>query len=221
MLQTVRLCAEGNESLPPMAKEGMKALGNKPFTLSGTAIREEMSRILTSPHPEYIRFLEEGKVLWRIFPELSVTFSIKQNNPHHRYTVGEHILHTVQGVRSHPSLRWAALLHDLGKVRTHTADMFGIDHFHGHEEASARIAEGIMERWQFPEKEKREIVPLVRYHDIRPTEPELPVWVNKLGKERFLLLLELKEADVLAQSEYMQEQKLESIRRMRKTAENV
>ena len=219
VLQAVRICSESSEMLPPAAKEGMEAFSNCSFSLPADAVREELSRILLSPHPEYIRLLEEGKVLWRIFPELSVTFSMRQKNPHHIYTVGEHILHTVMGVRDLRILRWAALLHDLGKVRTHTVDMHGIDHFHGHEEVSARIAEGILSRWQFPKEEQAEIVTLVRCHDIRPTSEELPNWVKKLGKEQFLLLMELKEADALAQSEYMREQKIGNIQAMRKIAD--
>lgn len=221
ILEAVRLCAEENEALPHAAKEGMKALQNSALSISPDAIREEMNRILTSDHPECLRFLEEGKVLWHFFPELSVTFSMKQNNPHHKYTVGEHILHTVMGVQSLASLRWAAVLHDLGKVRTHTVDMHGIDHFHGHEEVSARMAESILNRWNFPKEMQEEIVTLVRYHDIRPTESEVPVWVHKLGKEQFFLLLELKKADCLAQSEYMREQKMASIQRMRTIAERL
>jgi poly(A) polymerase len=65
----------------------------------------------------------------------------------------------------HPSLPWAALLHDVAKPVTASADpKTGSTHFYGHEKIGADMAEGILQRLRFPRKRIEEIVKAVRYH---------------------------------------------------------
>ena len=53
-----------------------------------------------------------------------------QNNPHHCYSVGEHILHAMEAVEPDKTLRLGMLFHDIGKPQTQTTDEKGITHIH-------------------------------------------------------------------------------------------
>ena len=62
-------------------------------------------------------------------------------------------------------LRTAILLHDVGKPLCRSTDEKGIDHFYGHPEAGAKIAEEILRRLKSDNETRRKTVQLVRCHD--------------------------------------------------------
>ena len=65
--------------------------------------------------------------------------------------------HTKQVVRQtvgRPLVRWAALLHDIGKVPTRTFTPDGV-HFHGHAEVGARMFDKVVKRFAFARDERR------------------------------------------------------------------
>ena len=81
-------------------------------------IQVEMTKLLKSAHPEKFRLFYETGITAILFPEFDEMMTMPQNNPYHCYSVGEHTLHTMMAVEADPVLRWTALLHDVGKVRT-------------------------------------------------------------------------------------------------------
>ena len=68
----------------------------------------------------------------RFIPELEETCLTTQNRSH-LDTVWEHTLDVVERVPRNRVVRMAALLHDIGKVKTKTVDDNGVAHFYGHE----------------------------------------------------------------------------------------
>lgn len=102
-----------------------------------------------------------------ILPEFDACMETPQHNPHHCWNVGEHILRTLTGVEKDKALRWAALLHDMGKPATRTTDEQGIDHFHGHAKLGAEMANGILRRLKFDNDTRKRVVRLVEFHDDR------------------------------------------------------
>ncbi len=71
-------------------------------------------------------------ILELILPEVEACFHTPQNNPHHICDVGEHTLRAVAACVNDRNLRWAMLLHDIGKPVTWFTDDKGIDHYYGH-----------------------------------------------------------------------------------------
>ena len=123
--------------------------------------------------------------------------------------MGEHILHSLTHVRNDKVLRLTMLFHDLGKARTRTTDEEGIDHFHGHVEESARIADDIMKRLRFDNDTRNKVVKLVKYHDLDMalTPKGVRKAIVKLSEELFPLFIEVQRADYLAQSMYKRDEK--------------
>ena len=179
--------------------------------ISAERIRVELEKTITSDHPSLLRTAYEAGITAMFLPEFDQCMETRQNNPHHCYTVGEHILKSMELIRNDRILRLTMLLHDVGKPACLTTDEQGIDHFYGHQEVSASMAQAILKRLKYDNDTIRKVVKLVRYHDmqIRLTAPAVRKAVVKIGEDLFPLFLEVKQADLLAQSTYQREDKQE------------
>ena len=96
-------------------------------------------------------------------PELTPMFGFPQHNPHHDKDVWDHTIAVIESITPEPVLRWAALLHDIGKPSCFSLAEDGIGHFFGHSDQSTSMAESILSRLRFDNASKEQIVRLVRY----------------------------------------------------------
>lgn len=147
----------------------MKAIeDNAPLlcNVSAERIREEFSKMLLTPSPKKA-FLDAyvSGITREVLPEFDKMMECEQNTPSHYANVGVHSLDTVEKTDMDLTLRWSALLHDVGKPITKTVNNKGFDSFVGHAEKSVEITRDIMNRLKFSNAEKREICNLVKYHD--------------------------------------------------------
>ena len=142
--------------------------------------------------------LQAAPNLVKIIPELSPTLGFQQHSPHHAYDVFTHTAQVTAAVPPEPVLRWAALLHDIGKVPCFTRDENGRGHFKGHAEVSARMAEEILRRLHAPAALRENAVWLISHHMmvLQPEEDLLRRSLCRYGKERLEQLLYLQEADM-------------------------
>ena len=102
------------------------------------------------------------------------------------------------------------LFHDIAKPLCKTTDEEGTDHFYGHPEESARLAEQIFDRLKFDRATKEQVCALVRWHDYNPalTQKAVRRAIAKVGILQYPAIFEVKRADILAQSLYLREEKL-------------
>ena len=121
-----------------------------------------------------------------------------QHSPHHAYDLVTHVAHVVAGVGEDLPLRWAALLHDIGKIPTFTRDETGRGHFYGHAGAGAELADGVLRRLKAPTALREQVVLLIGKHmtKIPPEKKVLRRWLGRLGWETMEKLLILQEADM-------------------------
>ena len=136
---------------------------------------------------ELMGILATGRVGWALercpevmcaaIPELAACRGFDQRSVYHDSDVYGHIArvavaveHTGRGPAG-PSLRWAALLHDVAKPECFTVDDGGRGHFYGHPERGAKAARAILRRLAIPDHVAREACLLIRHHDA-PLEPE-------------------------------------------------
>ena len=163
-------------------------------------VREELTKLLCGADVLRV-LLDDPQVLGVVLPEILPCVGFDQHNRHHCYDVWGHTAHAVAAAPPDPVLRWAMLLHDLGKPRCFTMDEQGVGHFHGHHRPSAEMAETVCRRLRFDKATARQICMLVRYHD-RPiplTEKAIRRAMNQLGAEGLRQLCTVKRADNLAQ----------------------
>lgn len=124
----------------------------------------EMDRILLGDYVEAaMEWLAQLGVLNYMLPEVLPTYDLKQPKEYHHKNVWKHTLAVISNCPKIKTVRWAALLHDLGKPRTcRTED--GVIHFYRHEEVSAYLAQCICARFKMSNKDTKEIVALVKNH---------------------------------------------------------
>lgn len=137
-----------------------------------------------------------------LIPELAPTFDFEQHNPHHDKDIWLHTAAVVSAVHPSPALRWAALLHDIGKPGCFSIREDGVGHFYGHAEASTALTDRILTRLRMDNGSRERIVRLVRYHDmpINAEERLVKRLLNKHGVEAARELIELHRADTLGLS---------------------
>lgn len=186
---------------------------------SADIIREELDKILMSQNPGVFLDIHKLGLLRYILPELDVCFFAPQKNKYHIYNVGEHIVNAVMNSHNDPVVRWAALLHDIGKPECKSVDVNGIIHFYGHHRVSVRLAGDILRRLKIDSSLSRDILILIENHDVRIDATPLGVkrMMSRTGADNFEKLLELQEADNRAKNmKYFPDKliKLNDVRKM-------
>ncbi|MCD8329150.1 MAG: HD domain-containing protein [Lachnospiraceae bacterium] len=202
ILRAVRFSAQLDFTIEEETLAAIRAFAPRLTLISHERIQVECHKLLLSPHPERFLTLYETGITAILFPEFDRMMETPQNHPYHCYSVGLHTIETLKAVPADPVLRWAALLHDVGKLSTHTVDEKGIDHFHGHAAASAGFARRFLQDLRFDNRTVRLVTLLVRYHDYKlgMSEEDLRRTMYRVGAENFPRLLTLRRADAAAKS---------------------
>lgn len=217
VLRGARFAAQLGFSIERETQTAMREKAADLQKISAERIQVELVKLLISPNPDLLRLAYELGITKIILPEFDKIMNIKQSNPHHIYTVGEHTLHALSEVKSEKSLRLAMLFHDFGKADTETVDDNGITNFYNHACESEKKAYKILKRLKFDNDTINRVRRLVKWHDYRfsLSENHIRRSISKIGEDIFLDLLEIMRADVMAQSSYMQKEKLGELKKIR------
>lgn len=213
ILRGIRFAAQLGFEIDEETREGMRLLAPTLQKISAERIQTELVKMLLSPRPDMLREAWKLGITKEFLPEFDLAMKTTQETPHHMYTVGEHILHTLGNIRSDRVLRLTMLFHDMGKPALKTMDEDGTAHFKGHAAKSREIARTVLKRLKFDNDTLHKVEKLVYYHDYRMpvTAKSVRRAMNRIGEELFPLYLEVRRADVLAQSMYRREEKLADI----------
>ncbi len=110
-----------------------------------------------------LEWMHQAGILRVLFPELEATVDLVQETGRQHKDVWAHTKQVVKQTVRRPLVRWAALLHDIGKVPTRTFTAEGV-HFHGHAEVGARMFDRVYPRFAFARDERQTIRFLVKHH---------------------------------------------------------
>ena len=225
ILRAIRFSAQLGYVIEEGTRKAAAELAPLLSKISAERIQTELVKLLVSPHPEYLRLAYECKVTAVFLPEFDKAMETPQRHPHHCYSVGEHILASLGYVETDRVLRLAMLFHDIGKPEVMTADADGTTHFHGHGAVGAAMANKIMKRLRFDNDTAAMVCRLVQYHDygnaLDPDKAAVRKAVNRIGEDAFSLLLQVKRADIMAQSDFQREEKLELLERWGRLYEEI
>src|SRR5690349_3283768 len=162
-----------------------------------------------------LEWLYQAGILRVLFPELEATVDLQQEAGRQHKDVWAHTKQVVKQTVRRPLVRWAALLHDIGKVPTRTFTPDGV-HFHGHAEVGARMFDKIHQRFAFARDERQTIRFLVKHH-LR-TNAYSEAWtdsaVRRFHREmgpHLTDLLDLSRADITSKRPGRRKQLLEQI----------
>lgn len=158
-----------------------------------------------------------------IIPELAPSVGFDQHSPHHCYDVWTHSAHAVQAAPADEVLRLVMLLHDIAKPATFTRGNDGKGHFYGHGTKGAAMARSILLHLKSDTATLQAVETLVRDHDntLPTTAPGMRRLIGKLGIERLQQLIEVKKADMAAQSDHEKAQKTTTLREAQLLLEDV
>ncbi len=218
MLRAVRFSAQLGYRIDEATGEAVRALAPNLQKISAERIQAELVKLVTSPHPDYLRNAYELGITAQILPEFDLCMETPQRHKHHCYDVGEHILHSMLGVEADKVLRLGMLFHDIGKPQTLTIDPDGTTHNKKHPFEGEKITRKVMRRLKFDNDTTDKVTKLVLYHDydIAPTEAGVRRAVNRIGEDIFPMIFTVRRADIAAQSDYMREEKLAKVAHIEK-----
>ena len=213
MLRAVRFAAQLDFSIDRDTREAIVLLAPAIAQVSAERIQTELVKLLVSDHPERLRDVWETGIADVVFPEFSRMMVTEQNTIHHCYTVGEHTIHAVMNMEPDRLLRLAMLFHDIGKPACRTTDADGVDHFKGHPAVGAQMTREILRRMKFDNHTIRRVSRFVEIHEDRPalTEAAVRRSLSRTGPENYPDFFRIKRADILAQSDYMRQDKLSKL----------
>lgn len=205
MMRAVRIASELGFTIEDKTFEAIKK--NSPLVgkIAKERVRDELLKLLASPFPY------EGMVLFRnsalieeVLPELEKCFGVEQKSPgrHHIYDVGTHLLMSLKACKNpDPIVRFAVLIHDIGKPQTFKKLPTGVITFYNHEMVSTRIATNIADRLRFSKKQKDKLVTLVRWHQFTvgemQTDNAIRRFIRNVGVQNINDMLDLRISDRL------------------------
>ena len=195
ILRGVRFAVRYRLTVEKTTKTAMEELAFRMEALSRERVFEELCKLLLLVSAEDL--LRYGPIITQAIPELAPLQGFDQKNRHHIYDAYTHTAHVVAAVPADLTLRWAALLHDLGKPASFSLDSDGQGHFYGHAAISAELADGILHRLKAPTALRERVVLLIEKHMLwfEVTKPAIRRWLSRLGIEAMQQLMILQEAD--------------------------
>ena len=164
ILRAVRFASELGFALDLQTLTGANDQVERLNQISVERIATEISRLLCGPQVRSV-LMDYPVILDTVLPELTPMRGLDQKSPYHIYDVMEHTARVVEGTEPNLLLRWAALLHDIGKPASLSIGTNGQGHFYSHAKVSAEMTAQIMKRLKMPTQLSHDVELLVRFHD--------------------------------------------------------
>ena len=196
ILRGVRFAVRFRLTPEEKTEKAMADLSGLMENLARERVFSELDGLL--PHLRAEDLILYSTVLCAVIPELKETLGFDQRTHHHIYDIYTHTAQVVAGVPATSVLRWAALLHDIGKPACFTLDEAGCGHFYGHAKVSAEMANTVLHRLKAPTALRSRVVRLIELHMTPLTADRklLRRRVAQHGFETVYDLLRLQESDV-------------------------
>ena len=172
MLRAVRFACQLNFIIDEKTKESIIENSHRTQILSAERISDEINKILMCDNPSIgFKSLEKMNLLKYILPELIDLKGVEEVEGQTHKDNFYHTLEVVDNISNNTNnlwLRWAALLHDIGKAPTKKFDKKIGWTFHGHEYIGSKMVRKIFERLSLPLNENLKYVQKIVMMSSRP-----------------------------------------------------
>lgn len=197
ILRGVRFAVRYGLQVEQETQNAMFRLAERMDSLARERVFDELCKLLPLVSANHL--LDFAPILVQVLPELGPCVDFDQHSPHHAYDVYTHTAHVVAAVPPDLGLRWAALLHDVGKPAVFYQDETGRGHFPDHASVGGSMADGLLRRLRAPNALRERVAMLIRHH-MTPLPPERTILRRRLSKfgEDVWALLALQRADFSA-----------------------
>ena len=231
MMRCIRFATQLHFQIEEETFEALERMADRIKIVSGERIEVELNKIMMAPHPSIgFEYLQRSGLLQLILPELAALDIVEKrdgrahkNNFYHTLEVLENVVANCQpSVVNSLWLRWAALLHDIGKTRTKRWEPSVGWTFHNHNYIGAKMVQDIFRRLKLPMgAEMRYVQKLVDLHmrpiaiaDEEVTDSAVRRLLNDAGDD-IDDLMTLCEADITSKNEVRKKIFLENFRMVR------
>ena len=195
ILRGVRFAVRFGLKPDPDTEKAMVSLRDSMDSLARERVFAELCKLLLDiDGPQLLRY---APILTQVIPELAPCVGFEQHSVHHVHDVYTHTAQVVARTPRELTLRWAALLHDIGKPPCFTLDQQGEGHFYGHASVSAEMANNVLLRLKAPTTLREQVVKLIKLHmnPLQPDKKALTRQLSKHGWDTTEKLLSLQKAD--------------------------
>ena len=236
MMRCIRFATQLNFQIEDETFEALERMADRIRIVSGERIEVELNKIIMSPHPSKgFVDLQRSGLLTIILPELAALDIVEQKNGRAHKNNFYHTLEVLENVSLTPNpslggegsgqtlwLRWAALLHDIGKTKSKRWEPSVGWTFHNHNYIGAKMVPDIFRRLKLPlGAEMKYVQKLVDLHmrpqviaDSEVTDSAVRRLLNDAGDD-IDDLMTLCEADITSKNEVKKKMFLENFRMVR------
>jgi poly(A) polymerase len=172
MMRAARFAAQLGFGVDPSVVAAMTGMAERIAIVSAERVRDELVKTVCGPHPRAgLALLVQTGLAEHVLPELP-RLALEVDEHHRHKDVYEHTLTVLEqamaleepGAAPDFVLRFAALMHDVGKPRTRRFEPGGGVSFHHHEVVGAKLTAARMRALRFPKDDTEAVSRLVELH---------------------------------------------------------
>jgi tRNA nucleotidyltransferase (CCA-adding enzyme) len=164
MLRAARFASQLGFDIEPNTLKSMTKNAHLILTVSKERWIQELDKLLLGEASKGLQVLADTDLLKFILPELRLQVGYDQNNHNHKFTLAEHSFMVVDKLPKDITLRWAGLLHDIGKPFVRTENPKGHSNYIFHETVGAEMVYGIGKRLKWSNERLNAVQDLIANH---------------------------------------------------------